>query len=200
MRANDQRRWLAEQAARLMHGSAIDDPMLALSRVVRRQGTAPDRRQWPDAQQIRAALQDYQRLFGGGRQVSALQLRRDAAQAAMQFLAPFHPYLVGAVLDGTADAHSTVRLHLCVDDPDEVLTFLREHGIDHDLGEARIHLSPQSSSIVPKLSFQADGVGFELMVLPTSSERQPPRDSDGHTPMPRANLARVKNLLEAKSD
>ncbi|HET9049663.1 MAG TPA: hypothetical protein VFN29_11970 [Chiayiivirga sp.] len=198
MNRHDQRRWLAEQAARLMHEHAIDDPMAALTRIVRRHGVSPDRRLWPDAEQIRAALRDYQSLFGGHLQASHVRHRREAAKAAMQFLAPFRPYLTGPVLDGTADAHSPVRLQLYCDMPDEVLRYLHEHGIPHCWGETHVQLAANLRSAVPKLSFVADDVAFELAVLPESSERQAPREADGHTPMPRANLMRLQAMLETR--
>ena len=200
MNRHEQRRWLAEQAARLMHEQAIDDPMTALARVLRRHGVSPDRRLWPDAEQIRSALRDYQSLFGGNRQALHVQRRRQAAKAAMQFLAPFRPYLTGSVLDGTADAHSPVRLQLYCDMPDEVLRHLHEHGIAHRWGETHVQLAAHHRSAVPKLSFVADDVAFELVLLPESSERQAPREADGHTPMPRANLMRLQALLEAEAN
>lgn len=194
MNHNEQRRWLAEQAARCMSELAIDDPMKALRRVLGRQRRTIDRRQWPEPDEIRASLRAYQRLFRGPEQGAHLDVRRQAAIEAMRFFAPFHPVLVGAVLDGTADAHSPVQLHLHGDDPEALLLFLDRHGIAHDTGERRIHLSPQRVAAVPHLTLDADGIGFELWLLPSTSERQPPLANDGRTPIPRATPAAVMRL------
>lgn len=191
MNRAEHRRWLAGQAARCMHELAIDDPMQALQRVLRRQGTAGDRRNWPDAAQIRAALRDYQRLFRDPRQSAQLEARRRAALEAMRFFASYRPYLVGAVLEGTADAHSPVQLHLHDDDAETIQAFLHEQGIPHRVGERHLHLLPQRAQAVPVVSLAADGIDFELWLLPTSSERQAPLESNGCTPMQRAGLARM---------
>lgn len=194
-RADAQRRWLAEQAARWMSEHVVDDPALALKRVLAREGTAaPDRRQWPSATEVREALQAHQRLFRKQDQDTALAARRAAASEAMSFLAPFRPRLVGAVLDGTADRHSPVQLHLHEEDSDAVLRFLHTHGIEHRVGERRIHLDPRRLVPVPQVSFVADGIDFELWLLPAESERQTPLASDGRTPLLRAGLAAVMRL------
>lgn len=190
-----QRRWLAEQAARYMNEFSIDDPRTALRRVLARQGTGPsDRRQWPESDEILAALRDYQRLFRGEEQSAHLHTRREAAIEAMRFFAAFRPYLVGTTLEGTADAHSAVQLHLHNDDPDAVLLFLQEQGIKHRIDERRIHLDTQRIAFVPHISFDADDIGFELWVLPALSQRQAPLAADGRTPIRRAGLGSVVQL------
>ncbi len=194
MNRTEHRRWLAEQAARCMHESAIDDPMQALRRVLRRLGASGDRRNWPDAAQVRAALRDYQRLFRDPRRGTQLETRRLAAFEAMRFLAAFRPYLVGAVLEGTADTHSPVQLHLHDDDVETIPAFLREHGIRHRVGERHLHLLPHRPQAVPVITLEADGIGFELWLLPRASERQAPLESDGRTPMQRVGVARVMQL------
>ena len=195
MNRGEQRRWLAEQAARCMSAYGIDDPATALRRVLARQGATPDRRQWPEPAEILIALRNYQRLFRGNEQTTHLDTRRDAAIEAMRFLAAFRPRLVGAVLEGTADAHSPVQLHLHTDDPDAVLRFLHDHGIAHRVGERRIHLDPQRHESVPHAGFVADGIDFELWLLPARCERQAPLAADGRTPLHRAGLSGVMLLI-----
>lgn len=196
--SGNRRHWLAEQAARWMSEHAIDDPLLALRRVLAREGSAaPDRRLWPDAEEIRAALQTYQRLFRGSSQARALHVRRKAALEAMRFFAAFRPCLVGAVLDGTADAHSPILLHLHADEPEGALAFLRENDIPHRLGERTIRLDAQRQIPVPCASFQADGLDWELWILPANCERSAPLECDGSTPMRRANAGALQRLVSA---
>ncbi len=195
-----QRQWLAEQAARCMSEERIDDPETALRRVLSRHGSpAPDRRQWPAAAEILHALQAYQRLFRSADQAEALQRRREAALEALGFFADFRPYLVGAALEGTADAHSPVQLHLYCGDGDTLLHFLHENGIAHRLGERRITLPGQGLVAIQHVRFTADGIDFELWLLPANAERSIPRGRDGHTPIPRANEATLRELIEAQA-
>lgn len=195
----EQRRWLAEQAARCMSEYAIDDPAVALRRVLARRGATPDRRQWPESGEILAALRDYQRLFRGGAQATQLDMRREAAIEAMRFLSAFRPRLTGPVLEGTADTHSPVQLHLHAENPDAVLTFLHEHGIEHRVSERRLHLDAQRLATVPLVGFVADGIDFELWLLPADSERHPPLSADGRTPLRRVGLAAVLQLSQAQT-
>jgi len=198
-RSDNQRSRLAERAARWMSEHGSDDPALALRRVVAAEGrAAPDRRQWPSLDEIREALLTRQRLFRGNAQSRALARRRDAALEAMGFFAPFHPMLTGAVLDGTADAHSPVQLHLHAESTEAVLGFLREHAIPYRLGERRIRLDARRQVDVPRIEFDADGVAFELWLLPEACARSAPLEPDGHAPMRRANLAALRRTLESE--
>lgn len=189
-----QRRLLAEQAARWMSEHALDDPAAALRRVLARWPSPPDRRQWPDPAEILEALRQHQRLFRGTTQPTHLQLRREAAAEAMRFFSAFRPRLVGAVLAGTADANSPVQLHLHVDDGEALLLFLQDQGIAHSVGERTIQLDPRQQVRVPHVTFQADGLDFELWLLPRHSERQAPLEADGRTPMQRASVTALQQL------
>ncbi|MEJ5208390.1 hypothetical protein [Denitratimonas sp. CY0512] len=189
-----QRRLLAEQAARWMSEHALDDPAVALRRMLARLPSAPDRRQWPDPAEILDALRQYQRLFRSTEQPTQLEQRREAAAEAMRFFSAFRPRLVGAVLEGTADANSPVQLHLHGDDGEALLLFLQEQGIAHRVGERSIHLDPRQQVRVPHVTFQADELDFELWLLPLRSERQAPLEADGRTPMHRASLTALRTL------
>lgn len=197
MNRHEQRRWLAEQAARYMNDHAVDDPMQALHRVLARQSTTLQRRHWPEPGDILAALHDYQRLFRPQAQSTHLAERREAAREALRFFAAFRPYLVGSTLNGTADQHSAVQLHLHCEAPERVLLFMNEHGIVHKTDQRRIPLTPGLISDITRLHVDANGIPFELWLLPLRCERQAPLGSDGKTPIPRANLAALSALIEA---
>ncbi len=78
--------------------------------------------------------------------VPARQRGRTARSAAkrrlraLDFFASFEPRLVGPVLDGTADAHSAIALHLHSDDPEAAHRFLEQHGIPAESRNRRIRL------------------------------------------------------------
>ena len=118
----------------------------------------------------------------------------------MRFLAAYQPRLVGAVLEGTADAHSAVCLHLFTEDPDDVLRFLDEHGVPFETQTRRLRLSRDESAEYPVLLFSADGLPFDLTVLPTDSLRQPPLDRIDEKPMRRASVSAVEQLLFEDGD
>ncbi len=145
--------------------------------------------------EIEQALREHQRLFLADRQPQLLQQRREAAVEAMAFLAAFEPRLVGAVLEGTADAHSAVCLHVYSDDPDAVVQYLREHGVPIEMQVRRLRYSRDEQPEYPVLLFSAADLPFDLTVLPRDALRQAPLDRTELRPMRRASLAQVEVLL-----
>jgi hypothetical protein len=113
----------------------------------------------------------------------------------MTFLAAYEPRLVGAVLDGTADVHSAVCLHVFSDDADAPSRFLHEHGVPLEMQSRRMRDSHSTQGDYPVLLFSADGLAFDLTVLPRRSLRQAPLDRTGDRPMRRASLSQLQTLL-----
>lgn len=91
---------------------------------------------------------------------------------AMRLLQAFEPRLVGPVLEGSADDHSAVNLHVFSDDPQAIDWHLSEHGIPFDSGSRRYRSGPDSEWEAPLVSFTADGIRFELSLFPLDGLRQ----------------------------
>lgn len=196
-RGNDRqelRRRVALEAARLISEHGIRDYGHAKRRAADRLGVW-DEQALPRNAEIENALREYQRLFQAVSQPQALRARREGARAAMRFLARFEPRLVGAVLEGTADAHSAICLHLFSDDPDAVPLFLGERGIAVEMQSRRIRLDHERELLAPVLLFGADDLGFDLTVLPLDALRQAPLGSIDGRPLARASLAALDALL-----
>ena len=186
---------VAQEAARLMSEHGIRDFHRAKLKAAERLGIL-DEQALPRNHEIEQALREHQRLFQGGSQPQLLQERREAAVEAMRFLARFEPRLVGAVLDGTADAHSAVCLHVFSDDPDAVHRYLHEHGVPFETQTRRLRTSRDEQAEFPVLLFAADALPFDLTVLPRNALRQAPLDRVDEKPMRRAALAAVEALLD----
>jgi len=150
--------------------------------------------------EIEQALREHQRLFLADSQPQLLRQRREAAIEAMHFLTAFEPRLVGAVLEGTADAHSAVCLHVFSDDPDAVGLYLREHGVPIETQTRRLRNNRDDQPEYPVLLFTADELPFDLTVLPRDALRQAPLDRTDDRPMRRATQAQVEILLAEDSD
>ncbi|MBB3226109.1 hypothetical protein FHW69_000699 [Luteibacter sp. Sphag1AF] len=149
----------------------------------------------PRNNEIEDALREHQRLFQADSQPHALRLRREAAIEAMRFMRGFDARLVGAVLEGTADEHSAVCLHVFSDDPEAVTLFLREQGIPLETQSRRLRWSNAEQTEHPVLLFGADGIPFDITVLPIDAMRQAPLDRVDERPMRRATIAMVQSLL-----
>ena len=161
----------------------------------------------PDNDLVESELRRHLRTFGGERHAALLTELRTIALALMEYLAPFNPHLVGAVLNGTATEHSALHLHLFTDSAKDVEIFLLNEGLRFSVEEANepagalesIHLQ------VPRrlLKLQTPAVDAVLSVLPTDAVRVSSRfrSSDPElSPIERAGragLPAVRALLSA---
>lgn len=193
-RTRERRHRLAVEAARLIAEHGVRDYHQAKIKAAQRLGEHDDQA-LPRNHEVEAALREYQRLFRADQQPQQLQSRRDAAMEAMRFLAPFEPRLVGAVLDGTADEHTAICLHLHAEQVEQVLTFLENNAIPFDQRARFVRLDRERSEEFPVLLFSADGLAFDLTVLSPEQLRQAPLDRSGEHPMQRASLAMLEKRL-----
>ncbi|GAB2495485.1 hypothetical protein GCM10027084_06290 [Pseudoxanthomonas sangjuensis] len=193
-RTRERRRQLAHEAARLMAEGGIRDYHQAKLKAASRLGILDDA-SLPRNREIEDALREYQRLFAGEAHAAGLRARREAALRALDFFAPFSPRLVGAVLDGTADAHAPVQLHLHSDDADAVARFLEEHRIPAESRSRRLRLDRERNADLPVWLFSAENLAFDLTVLPHAALRQAPLSNVDEKPMRRASAAQLRQLL-----
>ena len=195
-RLRERRHRLAHEAARLMAEGGIRDFHQAKLKAAERLGIVDDA-SVPRNREIEDALREYQRLFRGDAQVVDLRQRREAALRALAFFARFDARLVGPVLEGTADDNSPVALHLYAEDAETVPRFLADHRIPAELRNRRLRLDRERSGDFPVWLFSAEGLTFDITVLPPSALRQAPLSSVDEKPMRRASAAQLRELLAA---
>ncbi|MCC7097740.1 MAG: hypothetical protein IT472_11230 [Thermomonas sp.] len=196
-RTRERRQRLAHEAARLMAEDGVRDFHQAKLKAARRLGFVDDAA-LPRNREIEDALRQYQRLFHADAKPAELHRRREAALHALEFFAAFAPRLVGSVLEGTADAHSQVSLHLHSDDPESIARFLAEQGIPAQSRSRRLRLDRQRDLDVPVWLFAAEDLAFDVAVLPADCERQAPLSGIDERPMRRASAAQLRTLLTAE--
>ena len=195
-RSQEVRRSIAIEAARLMAESGLRDHRMAKLKAAERLGALDDA-SLPTNGEIEDALREHQRLFRACTQPQILRKLREIAREAMRFFAAHEPRLVGAVLDGSADEHSAVCLHLYSDHPLDITGLLRERGVPYDEQSRTLRLDRQSSADFPVFLFSADGTAIDLTVLPYDRLRQAPLDRISEKPMQRATLVMLVALLSA---
>ena len=197
-KTRERRYRLAREAARLMAEGGIRDFHQAKLKAAARLGIHDDA-SLPRNREIEEALREYQRLFQGdfvgGSQPGELRRRREAAQRALEFFSPFDARLVGAVLDGTADANTPVHLQLYTDDPEAVARFLDEHRIPAESRSQRMRLDRERVLDCPVWLFSAEELAFDLTVLPHAALRQAPLSAIDEKPMRRASATQLLQLL-----
>lgn len=193
-RTRERRHRLAHEAARLMAEGGMRDYHQAKLKAAERLGIHDDA-SLPRNREIEQALRDYQRLFHGDTHAAGLRTRREAALRALEFFDRFDPRLVGAVLDGTADAHSPVHLHLHADDADAVPRFLDDAGIPAESRSRHVRLDRAREGDFPVWVFSAEDLAFDLLVLPHDALRQAPLSGVDERPLRRASAAQLRLLL-----
>lgn len=133
------------------------------------------RRLLPENELIEAQLRRYLRTFGGAEHKALLADLRTIALRLMQYLAPFNPHLIGAVLNGTATEHSDLHLHLFTDSAKDVEIMLLNDGVPFDVDETREPIGALETIrlLVPRrlLQGQVTVLGAVLNVLPTDGVR-----------------------------
>ncbi|MEO7067550.1 MAG: hypothetical protein ABI114_11620 [Rhodanobacter sp.] len=191
---------IAQEAARLISEHGIRDFHHAKLKAAERLRIS-DTQSLPQNAEVEQALREHQRLFLAGSQPRWLHQRRLAAVDAMHFLAAFEPRLIGAVLEGTADAHSPVCLHVFSDDADAVTRYLRDNGVPAEIQARHLqhHHPDDDQTEYPVLLFNAGELPFDLTVLPRDALRQAPRDPIDDRPMRRASLSQLQALLHSEN-
>ena len=198
-RAEQLRRALAQEAARIMSEQGIDDYGLAKRKAAERMG-ATDIAVLPKNTEIEAALAAHQRLFESHTHSSTLSTLRRTALQAMRLLAQFQPRLVGPVLSGTASAHSEVNLHLFADGSEPVVLHLMDRGIPHRLGERRLRYEPNRLVAYPVVHFVAGERAIDAVVFPIDGIRQAPASPVDGRPMRRADMGELTSMLAQEAD
>lgn len=191
LRRDLMREQLAQQAAKLMAEDGITDHAFAKRKAARQLGAA-DTQHLPSNQEVDDALHSYRLLFQRDSHPGILYQLREEALAIMQLLEPFHPYLTGSVLSGTAGEHSDINLILFSDDAKAVLLFLLKHEIEFEDGEWRARVGGHEE-LVPSYTLTGDsGTQIHIIVLPDSARHSGSRHPDTH-----ADIAAVEALLAA---
>ncbi|TVS12689.1 MAG: hypothetical protein EA419_03905 [Wenzhouxiangella sp.] len=188
------RQEVAAEAARIIATEGQRSYLAAKHKAAARVGVAT-RGGLPSNAEIERALKEWQSLYGGNEHAERLQVMRAAALEAMLFLEPFQPRLVGPVLEGTADEYSRVCLHLFSEDPDAVVRFLMEHGIEFEQERRRIRWRDGSHREVDVLVVEAGEQTVEMtLMIGRDAIHPPPSPIDGQ-PLRRIGTADLRALI-----
>ncbi|MFZ6655325.1 hypothetical protein [Undibacterium sp. TJN19] len=114
----------------------------------------------PDNAQIEQEVREYNELFFGDTQPQRLLQLRQLAVELMEELDRFHPYLVGAVLNGTASNHSDIYLHLFADNTKDVAIYLLNKDVQFEVSESFNNRNDR----IETLSFMHKNEGVHLVL------------------------------------
>ncbi len=147
----------------------------------------------PDNALLEDEVRLYNELFFSDTQPARLLHLRTLAVRLMTELAPFQPHLTGAVLNGTAGAHSDIHLQLFADSPKEVEIYLLNKRIDFEVSESP-HFKGRNEA-VETLSFMWQQEGVHLALYETDDLRGAIKKSSAGRPE-RADIESVRALVK----
>lgn len=185
---------LAHEAAKWIVDNGLHDYSIARRKIAKRHKIKDPVLLPRDFEMIDALLQ-YRRLFSRPEDDIALHRQRTAALEAMLFFEPFHPRLVGPVLEKTAAPHTPIELHLHTNDADAVQRFLEDNHISARLGSQYIYLGRSQRQNVLVWHLCANGWTFHIVVLPEAALRHAPLSTDERRPITRASTRQLSALL-----
>src|SRR5450830_383755 len=107
----------------------------------------------PDNAQIEEEVRAYNELFFGDTQPARWLHLRQLALQVMEGLMQFHPYLTGAVLNGTAGDHSDIYLQLFTSSAKDVEIFLLNKNVNFEVSETPHFKRGANHAPVETLSF-----------------------------------------------
>lgn len=193
----DLREQLAQEAARIMIESGIEDFGLAKRKAAERLGVQ-SAGALPANVRIQECLAERQRLFEPAAHDQRLEEMRRTAVLVMHVLEPFRPKLVGSVLAGTPTVNAAIELHAFTDSPELVRELLtRWCGYPVRDVQRRFRFGGQKTAQVPGFAFPYDDEVVEVMTFPENGAREAPLSPVDQRPMRRAGCDEVLDLLHA---
>ena len=188
-RRNQMREQLAYHAARLMAEDGITDYAFAKRKAAKQMG-ATDTHHLPSNQEVDEALHSYRTLYQHDSHPDVLYQLREEALAAMRMLEPFHPYLTGSVLNGSAGEQSDINVMLFSDDSKAVLLFLLKHNIEFQDGEWRVRVGGHEETVPSYTLTGESGTQLHIIVLPENARHSGSRHPETH-----ADIAALEKLI-----
>jgi hypothetical protein len=186
---------LAQEAARIIVDHGIRDYRQAKIKAAERLGLDMHG-SLPGNAEVERAVGEHLQLFGREAHDDRLDEMRRVALSAMDLLEPFSPRLVGPVLQGTADPHSAVNLHVFADHPEAVANMLLGIGVSYRPYERRLKSRRDQLETYAGFEFELEHTTVEATVFPVNGIRQAPISPISGKPMQRADRRAVAALLD----
>ena len=189
-RANEQRRRIAVEAARLIAEGGLRDYRQAKLKAAARLGIADDL-SLPKNGEIEDALREHQRLFRAEQPQHAARLREVGARSHALLRALSSRDWSAPCSKAPPTSIPPCACTCTTTSPSDIALFLREHGIPYEERTRRLRLERDVAADVPVFLFAADDSAIDLTVLPYDRLRQAPLDRIDEKPMRARDRRRV---------
>lgn len=150
----------------------------------------------PDNHELDAALRSYQSIFQSNSQPVECHILRQIAADVMRWLDRFSPWLVGAVLSGSANRFSRIELEFVADDAKQLEMFFYNEGVHFETRISRANRKKTNSThdeiSIYEISFNESPVRITFYPHHAMRAARKRRESLDHA---RAKLADVETLI-----
>jgi hypothetical protein len=161
---------LIDEAARLLIQGGIYDPLVAVDMAKRK--FPEDRVSASTCEKVEAAAVLLAQRQNVEKYARDLQTFRCVALNAIRFFAPFKPRAFGAVISGALGMDTPVEILLYADSPILVPEFLVARGIRFRQSARALSFARDKAQLIDCLSFVAENITIELLIVPTDAERK----------------------------
>ena len=186
---------IAHEAAKILIHSGNEDYLFAKTKAANRLGVT-DNKLMPSNVEIESALIEYQSLYESNEQANRLNELRLTTLKAMQLFKDYSPLLTGPVLNGTANQHSEIILHLFEDAPELIGVLLDQKQIPKRVCERRLQFRKNTPKYFTAYAFLAGETDIVAIILPAHSRKHSPLDPVNGKPARRANIKQVEKLID----
>lgn len=187
---------LAQEAAKIIATEGVRDYQQAKRKACERIGNS-HYGSLPSNFEIERAISSFHKTFLLNHDVILKDLR-NIALTIMKWFAQFSPYLVGPVLDGTANASTPISIHVSCDAVEEVVEIVQSREIDSRIEERRFKLS-NDFYYLPTLIFCYQDCELAVTIFTLRQQHQHPKSKSQNRTMQRMNINALVNLLKQTS-
>lgn len=189
------RNMLAQEAAKIIATEGVRDYQRAKNKAIARLGNRYHGA-LPSNFEIEQALTSFHNTF----QPNHAEIVFHLQQTAMQVLQKFNDYsafLVGPVLEGTANENSPISIHVYSDTVEDILALLQKEFSEVAIEERRYKLNKEVA-YYPTLIFIYKISSIEVSVFTLKQKSQIPKSKTLNRSIRRANLKTLTELLSVK--
>lgn len=183
---------LASEAAKIITTGGIRDFQQAKRKASERIGNS-DHGSLPSNYEIERAISSIHNTFSLDYDALLTEMR-SIALTVMLWLTKFSPYLVGPVLEGTANENTPISLHISCDTVEEVIEALQFRGLDYRI-EERCFKQSKDFIYLSTLIFCEQKCEIAATVFTLRQQHQHLKSKSQNGSMQRMNIKALTNLL-----
>ncbi len=183
---------LALEAAKIIATEGVRDYKTAKRKASERLGNSYYG-SLPSNIEIERAIFSYHNTYTLNHDLLLTELR-SVALIVMQWLEQYSPYLVGPVLEGTANQTSPITIHISSDMLESIIDVLQQQEFNPAMDECRLIINGETAYI-PTLKFNFEACEIEVIVFNLRQQFQNPKSRSRNKSMRKISYKSLKRSI-----